>query len=206
MKLRPQTDNIQLAEALKRIVPQAITLTEQRVAKALQICSGGKKNDLDTFFGEDNTVDKTKFLANIFNPALEDAAKTLGVDYITEETVGYDAILLDEEIENKMSLGSSTSSFATGNNHSKTKVDKIFCVKLTQKANGFPEVFACLVDLSLKMNPNTGWSDSVTKTGKNNNGFSTLKIHNEDAICITPIYGRVRKTQKYVHTVYETIS
>ena len=122
MKLRPQTDNIQLAEALKRIVPQAITLTEQRVAKALQICSGGKKNDLDTFFGEDNTVDKTKFLANIFNPALEDAAKTLGVDYITEETVGYDAILLDEEIENKMSLGSSTSSFATGNNHSKTKV------------------------------------------------------------------------------------
>ena len=206
MKLRPQSDNIQLAEALKRIVPKAVKLTSDRVAKALHICSGGKKSNLDTFFGEDNTVDKTKFLANIFNPALEDSAVDLGVDYISEETVGYDALLLEQEIENKMSLGSSTSSFATGNNHSKTKVDKIFCVKLTQKENGFPEVFACLVDLSLAMNPATGWTDSVTKTGKNNNGFSTLRVHNEDLICITPIYGSVRRTQKFIHTVYETIA
>jgi len=105
-----------------------------------------------------------------------------------------------------MSLGSSTSSFATGNNHSKTKVDKIFCVKLTQDGNNFPQIFACIVDLSLAQNPKTGWTDSVTKTGKNNNGFSTLRVHNEDLICITPIYGKVRRTQKFIHTVYETIS
>ena len=171
----------------------------------LEIGSGGKKPDLDSFFGADNTVDKTKFLANIFNPALEDAAKELGVDYITEETIGYDAILLDEEIENKMSLGSSTSSFATGNNHSKTKVDKIFCIKFTQNENAFPSVFACIVDLSLKINEATGWTDSVTKTGKNNNGFSTLRIHNEDRMCVTPIFGNVRRTQKFIHTVYEDI-
>ena len=76
-----------------------------------------------------------------------------------------------------MSLGSSTSSFATGNNHSKTKVDKIFCIKFTQKENDFPSVFACIVDLSLKQNEATGWTDSVTKTGKNNNGFSTLRFN-----------------------------
>ena len=87
--------------------------------------------DLDEYFG-DNTVDKTKLLANIFNPALEDAAKNLGVDYITEETVGYDAILLSEEIENKLTLGKDSASFATGNNHSKTKVDKIFVCKLSR--------------------------------------------------------------------------
>ena len=150
--------------------------------------------------------DRTKFLANIFNPALEDSAKELGVDYITEETVGYDAILLEHEIENKMSLGSSTSSFATGNNHSKTKVDKIFCIKFTQKENDFPSVFACIVDLSLKQNDATGWTDSVTKTGKNNNGFSTLRVHNEDKMCITPIFGSVRRTQKFIHTVYEDIN
>ena len=118
------TSNTQLADALFRIIPKAIDLSTKRLQKGLSIISGGRFNDLDEYFG-DNTVDKTKLLANIFNPALEDAAKQLGVDYITEETVGYDAILLEEEIENKLTLGSSTSSFATGNNHSKTKVDKI---------------------------------------------------------------------------------
>ena len=199
------TSNAQLADALFRIIPQAIDLSTKRLQKGLSIISGGRFNDLDEYFG-DNTVDKTKLLANIFNPALEDAAKDLGVDYITEETVGYDAILLSEEIENKLTLGNSTASFATGNNHSKTKVDKIFVCKLQQTGNEFPEVFAAIVDLSLAQNPNTGWTDSVTKTGKNNNGFSTLKIHKEDALCITPIYGKIRKTTKYIHTEYESIA
>ena len=199
------TSNAQLADALFRIIPKALSLSTQRLQKGLSVISGGRFNDLDEYFG-DNTVDKTKLLANIFNPALEDAAKNLGVDYITEETVGYDAILLAEEIENKLTLGSTTSSFATGNNHSKTKVDKIFVCKLQQNGNDLPEVFAAIVDLSLATNPATGWSDSVTATGKNNNGFSTLKIHKEDALCVTPIYGKIRRTAKYIHTEYETVA
>jgi len=199
------TSNAQLADALFRIIPKALSLSTQRLQKGLSVISGGRFNDLDEYFG-DNTVDKTKLLANIFNPALEDAANSLGVDYITEETVGYDAILLAEYLENKLTLGSTTSSFATGNNHSKTKVDKIFVCKLQQNGNDFPEIFAAIVDLSLATNPATGWSDSVTATGKNNNGFSTLKIHKEDALCITPIYGKIRKTTKYIHTEYETVA
>ncbi len=78
------TSNTQLADALFRIIPTAINLSTKRLQKGLSIISGGRFNDLDEYFG-DNTVDKTKLLANIFNPALEDAAKNLGVDYITEE-------------------------------------------------------------------------------------------------------------------------
>jgi len=199
------TSNTQLADALFRIIPKALSLSTQRLQKGLSVISGGRFNDLDEYFG-DNTVDKTKLLANIFNPALEDAAKNLGVDYVTEETVGYDAVLIAEEIENKLTLGKDSASFATGNNHSKTKVDKIFVCKLQQNGNEFPEIFAAIVDLSLASNPATGWSDSVTKTGKNNNGFSQLRIHKEDALCITPIYGKIRKTTKYIHTEYETVA
>ena len=197
--------NAQLASQLYKLVPAALNLTTQRLNKGLSTISGGRFTDLHEYFG-DNTVDKTKLLANIFNPALEDSAKKLGVEYISEETTGYDAILLEEELENKLTLGQDTSSFATGNNHSKTKVDKVFIVKVTQVGNLFPSVFAAVVDLSLATNPASGWTDSVTKTGKNNNGFSKLQIHKDDAAAITVIYGKIRKTTKYIHTEYETLA
>ena len=197
--------NAQLADQLFRIVPKAISLSTQRLQKGLSILSGGRFNDLDEYFGE-TTVDKTKLLANVFNPALQDAADQNQIDYITEETTGYDAILCEEKLENKLTLTQSTSSFATGNNHSKTKVDKIFCVKATQVGNIFPSVFACIVDLSTATHPETGWDDKVTETGKNNNGFSTLRVHNDDLHCVTVIYGKVRKTRKFVHTDYETLA
>jgi len=199
------TTNANLADALYRMVPSALALTTQRLQKGLSIMSGGRFTDLDEYFGE-TTVDKTKLLANVFNPALQDVAENCGVDYITEETTGYDAILLNEKLENKLTLTKSTSSFATGNNHSKTKVDKVFVVKASQVGNIFPSVFAAIVDLSLATNPKTGWDDKVSETGNNNNGFSTLRVHNDDLHCITVIYGKVRKTQKFVHTVYETLA
>jgi len=199
------TSNASLADALYRMVPNALSLTTQRLQKGLSVMSGGRFTDLDEYFG-DTTVDKTKLLANVFNPALQDVAEKCGVDYITEETTGYDAILLDEKLENKLTLTKSTSSFATGNNHSKTKVDKVFVVKASQVGNIFPSVFAAIVDLSLATNPKTGWDDKVSETGNNNNGFSTLRVHNDDLHCITVIYGKVRKTQKFVHTVYETLA
>ena len=199
------TSNAALADALFRMVPNALSLTTQRLQKGLSIMSGGRFTDLDEYFGE-TTVDKTKLLANVFNPALQDVAENCGIDYVTEETTGYDAILLQEEIENKLTLGKTTSSFATGNNHSKSKVDKVFVVKASQVGNIFPSVFAAVIDLSLATNPETGWDDKVTKTGKNNNGFSTLRVHNDDLHCITVIYGKVRKADKFIHTVYETLA
>ena len=199
------TTNARLADALYTMVPRALALTTQRLQKGLSIMSGGRFTDLDEYYGE-TTVDKTKLLANVFNPALQDVADNCGIDYVTEETTGYDAILLQEEIENKLTLTKTTSSFATGNNHSKSKVDKVFVVKASQVGNIFPSVFAAVIDLSLATHPETGWDDKVTKTGKNNNGFSTLRVHNDDLHCITVMYGKVRKADKFIHTVYETLS
>ena len=197
--------NARLADALYTMVPRALALTTQRLQKGLSIMSGGRFTDLDEYFGE-TTVDKTKLLANVFNPALQDVAENCGIDYVTEETTGYDAILLQEEIENKLTLGKTSSSFATGNNHSKSKVDKVFVVKASQVGNIFPSVFAAVIDLSLATNPETGWDDTVSKTGKNNNGFSKLRVHNDDLHCITVMYGKVRKTKKFIHTEYETLA
>ena len=73
--------NAQLASQLYKLIPAALNLTTQRLNKGLSTISGGRFTDLDEYFG-DNTVDKTKLLANIFNPALEDSAKRLGVEYI----------------------------------------------------------------------------------------------------------------------------
>jgi len=199
------TSNARLADALYTMVPRALALTTQRLQKGLSIMSGGRFTDLDEYFGE-TTVDKTKLLANVFNPALQDVAENCGIDYVTEETTGYDAILLQEEIENKLTLGKTSSSFATGNNHSKSKVDKVFVVKASQVGNIFPSVFAAVIDLSLATNPETGWDDTVSKTGKNNNGFSKLRVHNDDLHCITVMYGKVRKTKKFIHTEYETLA
>jgi len=203
MRLRP--NNTELARELRKLVLPALQLATKRLCEALPILTGGVYNTLDDFFG-DNTCDKTKFSAPIFNPALQSVANSLNVEYITEEVVGYDAKLLGCELENKLSLTKSTSSFATGNNHSKAKTDKHFVVKVTQEGNNFPEVFAAIVDLSIATHPDTGWTDSVTKTGKNNNGFSQLQIHKSDALCVEVIYGRIRPTRKYMHTEYESVN
>ena len=203
MRLRP--NNTELARELRKLVLPALQLATKRLCEALPILTGGVYNTLDDFFA-DNTCDKTKFAAPIFNPALQSVANSLNVEYITEEVVGYDAKLLGCELENKLSLTKSTSSFATGNNHSKAKTDKHFVVKVTQEGNNFPEVFAAIVDLSIATHPETGWTDSVTKTGKNNNGFSQLRIHKSDALCVERIYGRIRPARKFMHTEYESVN
>ena len=184
----------QQAEVLQKLLLGAVNRTTAKLDKAMLLLTEGEDSNLDDFFGigGNTTVDKTKFLAPIFNPSLASQAKEMGLDYVKEEAVGYDAKCLNGEIENKLSLGKDPAQFATGNNHSKTKVDKIFCVKLEQVGNLFPSGFACIVDLSLAKHPQSGWTDTVTKTGKNNHGFSSLKIHVSDVDCITVIHGKVR--------------
>jgi hypothetical protein len=184
----------QQADLLKKILPGAIKRTTVKLDNALLILTEGEDSNLDDFFGigGNTTVDKTKFLAPIFNPSLASQAKEMGLDYIKEEAVGYDAKCLNGEVENKLSLGKDPAQFATGNNHSKSKVDKIFCVKLEQVGNIFPSGFACIVDLSKAQHPDTGFTDTVTKSGKNNHGFASLKVHVSDVDCITVIHGEIR--------------
>jgi hypothetical protein len=181
----------QQADLLKKILPGAIKRTTDKLDKGLTFFTEDEDSNLDEFLGN-NTVEKTKFVSFIFNPALAREAREMGLDYVKEETVGYDAKCLNKELENKLSMSEDFAQFATGNNHSKSKVDKIFCVKLDQVGNIFPSGFACILDLSKAQHPDTGFDDTVTKSGNNNNGFAPLRVHVSDVDCITVIHGEIR--------------
>lgn len=180
----------QQAELLKKLIPVAFDRTTSKLNKAIPDLTDGDYQDLDDFFNQ--TVEKTKFISPVFNTSLARIAKEEGYDYIKEEAVGYDSKCLSSELENKLCLSSNPSQFATGNNHSKSKVQQIFCTKVSQVGNIFPSGFAAIVDLSKASHPDTGWTDTVTKTGKNNHGFSGLQIHIDDVDCITVIHGSIR--------------
>ena len=208
MKLR---DYSQQAEDLRRIIPLALKRTTSKINEILPLLSEGKKNTLHEWFPL--TVDKTKFIAPIFNGDLELSAEEIGVDYISEEAVGYDCISKGVKLENKLSLAKEKAAgLATGNNHSKTKVPQVFCTKLQYDVdtNKIIGIFAAIVDLSKATNPLTRWKDEQQKDAdgevKNNNGFSTLYVHRDDRHCITTILGDLkplRGNSKFYHASYE---
>ena len=193
-----------LGTTYRRLIPVALEIMTTRLNKGLAIFG---IEDLDAF-GE--TVNKTKFLALIAPKAFKDAADRLGIDYKFVDANGYDTEVVVTEnglevvckVEDKMSLMESTDSFATGNNHSKVKDYLHFVMKLQNVGNIFTSAFAALIDVPA-LSEGSGWDDTVTKKGKNNNGFSSLKILKEDADKIEVIYGKIRSTRKYIHTEYE---
>ena len=209
MKLR---DYSQQAKDLRKIIPLALKRTTRKINEILPLLSEGKKNTLHEWFPL--TVDKTKFIAPIFNGDLELSAEEIGVDYISEEAVGYDCISQGVKLENKLSLAQPKSAgLATGNNHGKTKVPQVFCTKLQYDVdtNKIVGIFAAIVDLSKATNPLTRWKDEQQKDAdgevKNNNGFSTLYVHRDDRHCITTILGDLkplRGNSKFYHASYES--
>ena len=77
-------------------------------------------------------------------------------------------------------------------------------LKLQNVGNIFTSCFAALIDVP-NLKEGSGWDDSVTKTGNNNNGFSSLKVLVEDANKVEVIYGDIRPAKKFLHSVYETL-
>ena len=206
MKLRPPSHD-EIAADLKQIIPLALNNTSEIVAQCVKLASAGTMTHLGEWFAQ--TVDRTKYVAPIFNIQLGIVAKQLGVDYIEEEGIGYDCIVESHKLENKLSLGTkSPHAFATGNNHSKTKVDLVFCTKLVYNDNnGFSEIHASLVDLSQRTLPQiTRWRDEQKKDKngevKNNNGFSTLEVAKHDAHIVTPVFGSTRPAVKFTYPTY----
>jgi len=193
-----------LGNTYRQMIPIALDIMTTRLNKALPIL--GIEN-LDAF---GDTVNKTKFLALIAPKAFKDAADRLGIDYQFVDASGYDTVIkltedtveIEYTIEDKMSLMESTDSFATGNNHSKVKDHTHFVMKLQHVGNIFTSCFAALIDVPA-LSEGSGWDDSVTQTGNNNNGFSSLKILKQDADKIEVIYGKIRNARKYIHTEYE---
>jgi hypothetical protein len=195
-----------LGKTYRRLIPVALSIMTNKLNKMLAI---GGIEDLDAF-GE--TVNKTKFLALIAPHCFKCAADRLGIDYKFVDANGYDTEVKVTEnglevvckVEDKMSLMESTDSFATGNNHSKVKDYIHFVMKLQNVGNIFTSCFAALIDVPA-LSEGSGWDDTVTKTGNNNNGFSSLKILKEDADKIEVIYGKIRSARKYIHTEYEIL-
>ena len=195
-----------LGTTYRRLIPVALEIMTTRLNKGLAVFG---IEDLDAF-GE--TVNKTKFLALIAPKAFKDAADRLGIDYKFVDANGYDTEVVVTEnglevvckVEDKMSLMESTDSFATGNNHSKVKDYLHFVMKLQNVGNIFTSAFAALIDVPA-LSEGSGWDDTVTKKGKNNNGFSSLKILTQDYDKIEVIYGDIRNAKKYIHSEYETL-
>jgi len=195
-------------ENYRQIIPAALTLLTERLDEHLTGLFGSKINNLD-YFSE--TTTKTKLVSPAFCMAMEDTAKDIGWSYTDVDTVGYDTEAADPvddviiRVEDKLTFGNSAGAFATGNNHSKVKDYLHLVVKLQNSGNVFTDVFAALIDVPALKNPRSGWDDNVTASGKNNNGFSSLKVTPDDWNCIDVIYGDLKTNPKWMHTRYEAL-
>lgn len=154
----------------------------------------------------EQTAEKSKYLAPWFYPELSYQCQQLGLDFIVEEVNGYDAIINGVKVELKIGQSSSKSQLSTGNNHSKVKVDDIISIQFIMDGNDFVSMWVAHIDMSKAVSEDTKWSDSVSKNGKNNNGFSSLTVGNDDYGIITCYYGKVRKAKSLVNIVHESIN
>jgi hypothetical protein len=194
-----------LGKIYRQLIPVALNEMTSILNQMLSVID----KDLD---GMGGTVDKTKFLSHVQPVAFKRAAEKLGIDYNfvnadgfdTEINVVEDGVEIEFRVEDKMSLMESTDSFATGNNHSKVKDYIHFVMKLQNVGNIFTSCFAALIDVP-NLSDGSGWDDTVTTRGKNNNGFSSLKILTQDCAKIEVIYGSIRNAKKYIHSEYETL-
>ena len=151
------------------------------------------------------TAEKTKEVAQKFYIALEIFCKQDGIDYKRIEKNGSDFEINGISCEGKGGQGEDFALFATGNNHSKVKVDCIISVQFKMEGNDFTDVWIGVIDLSKATSKDTGWSDDVSKTGKNNNGFSGLTISVKDANIVKCLMGNIKPAEKYMHIIHESL-
>ena len=157
--------------------------------------------------GDFPTAARTKLLTYVFDHALEEMAERASIDYRAAnnegaaETNNFDCYIFDYEVENKLSLGKDTSSFATGSSHNTDKkVDRILVVKILSEDYVSKAVFAAFVDLSDARRGDSKWHAGDSRS----TGFSTLKIAVSDEGIIVPLCGETRLGKRFIHTEYDT--
>lgn len=151
---------------------------------------------------------RTKLLTYVFDYALEEMAIRQAIDYRPAnnegpaETNNFDCYLFDYEVENKLSLGKSDGSFATGSSHNtEKKVSRILAVKVRSEEYRSKKVFAGIIDLSDAQSEHTKWhAGDAAKAG-----FSALKIALTDKHVVVPLCGNVRSGKKYILSDFEAI-
>lgn len=154
------------------------------------------------------TPEKTKLLTYICDHSLELVANEQEVRYSrasvddVNETQGFDALLFNCQLENKLTLSADPASFGTGNRNTvASKGDRVLTIKLQHDGVRTHGVFAAIIDLTHAANPMTGWASAAT-TGRPRDSFATLKIHNDDEELIIPVCGNIRLGRTYVRAVY----
>ena len=158
------------------------------------------------------TAARTKLLTYVFDHALEEMSSRMKIDYRpaqnagASETNNFDCYLFEYEVENKLSLGSQPSSFATGSSHNTdNKVKRILAVKVISNDYKSDKIFAGAIDLEDAQHENTQWhAGDASKSG-----FSTLRISISDRDVIVPLCGDINAidsgNRKYVNVRYEKV-
>lgn len=193
-KLRKEPD-------LRAWLERGIDIMDEKIAEAFPFLFGkekwkGKMQRMPT-------AATTKLVTHIFDVALEEAAVELNFNYRAADSGGasemrrFDCILLDFEVENKLSLGKSASSFATGSKHTTVKVDRVLCVKLQHDGTKTAKAFAAAIDLEQRNSLDSTWHES------DRGGFTSLKIQTDDAQIVHAIIGSIRQNEKWVTTQLE---
>lgn len=156
------------------------------------------------------TSARTKLLTYVFDYAMEEMANTFNnIQYSAANNQGaseinnFDCYLFGDEVENKLSLGATKSSFGTGSSHNTDgKVPRILAVKVKLSEDYHSEeIFASVIDLSLATNKNSGWHSG----DPNKSGFSTLKVSNDDIGIVIPLCGSIKPGRLYLQVENESI-
>jgi len=133
---------------MKNILPDVLDDATDRLNRHMPDLFG--YSDIDEMTND--TAEKSKLIAPVIAKSLEFIASRETPEYVREETNGYDNLIYSLEIENKFTLTSCASSFATANNHSKTKVPLVLCVKVKNVFNHFHQFpHFWLIALSLRI-------------------------------------------------------
>lgn len=144
------------------------------------------------------TAARTKLLTYVLDNALDEMARRINIDYRPASIddpaeAGFDSFLFGCGMENKLSLGKTPSSFATGTSHNTDNKDsRVLAVKVQSNDYKTTAVFAAIVDLSAATDGNTGWQS----------GFG-LQIACADAGIVVPICGDINRGEKFVNVEYE---
>ena len=199
-----------MSDFLAKVISNKVALGEwirASVRKMDKIVDSGFPN----LFGNDWRVNmasfptpaRTKLLTYVFDRALEEMSSCMNIRYAgAGETNHFDCYLFGYQVQNKLSLGKQTSSFATGSRHNTdNKVTRILAVKVISNDYKSDKIFAGAIDLEDAQHEDTQWH-----TGKGrHNGFSALQISISDRAVVVPLCGGIGGNRRYVTVKYDSL-
>ena len=162
----------------------------------------GKYTDIKELYNSTGsnqaTQDFTKSVAGVFEDVVELVATNNNMNYEACASDGYDAVVNDEEVEYKLTMGLGNS--WTGNKKS-VKVPSHLLVKMDVENNKVSKLFVGLVNLDDCKG--TSWYSNGD--GKKGN-YTSLRFHKNDMNNVTCVYGSLTPKLKWCGVELEEIN